>query len=145
MNWYRYIRHLKTTPVATYVGVSLLCLLAGTLLFHAGAAWGERSALERLRRGPNSSPPLFGFLPHSFMPEGHGAIGTISSTSLPTFTMRSREDDDIVVLVSSSTVVVGGSAHAVQDLATNQAVVIIGSPNSDNVLEARVIRILPPQ
>jgi hypothetical protein len=77
------------------------------------------------------------------MPEGHGAIGIISSTSLPTFTVRSREDDMVTVVVSSSTVVVGSSAHTSADLAPNQTVVIIGSPNNENMLQARVIRVLP--
>ncbi|MDQ5955223.1 MAG: hypothetical protein QG621_226 [Patescibacteria group bacterium] len=145
MTWHQYIHRIHSSRLATYAGVSLLCLLAGTLLFHAGAVWGERSAMERMRRGPGGPPPLFGFLPHSFMPEGHGAIGVISSTSLPILIMRSRENDDIEVLVSSSTVVVGGAARSPADLTLDQTVVIVGSPDTSGILQARFIRVLPPR
>lgn len=137
------LHKILSSRVILLVAICFVVMLALALIFHAGASWGERSAMERMRHGAGGPPPFFGFLPHSFMPEGHGAIGTISSTSLPTFTMRSRENDMVTVVVSSSTVVVGGSAHTPADLAPNQTVVIIGSPNSDNMLQARVIRVLP--
>jgi hypothetical protein len=137
------LHKILSSRVVLLVAICLGIMLAFALVFHAGASWGERSAIERMRRGPGGPPPFFGFLPHSFMPEGHGAIGIISSTSLPTFTMRSREDDMVTVVVSSSTVVVGSSAHTSADLAPNQTVVIIGSPNNENMLQARVIRVLP--
>lgn len=118
-------------------------MLVGLLIFHAGYSYGERSAYGRMHGAGYATSPLgFGFLPHGFMPEGHGAVGTISSISLPTFTLQERDGDEEVVRVSSSTSIRADSgANALQ---VGEAVVVIGEPNDgDEQMNAIIIHILP--
>ena len=148
MNWKHYIYRVGRSHALTLAVVFVGGVLAVALIFHAGASWGERRAIERLHQRAGAPPPEFGFLPHSFMPEGHGAIGTITiiSTSTPTtFTLHTREDDDVLVYISTSTVITGGGARSAADLLTQQTVVVLGSPADENELDAHVVRVLPPQ
>ena len=129
--------------VLATIGIALLCLL----MFQAGVAFGERRAFHQMRamtgRGPMAE---FGFLSHSFIPGagGHGVVGTITSVTLPTFTITTREGEIETVVVASSTVVRGQPGQTANDLRTGEGVVILGEPeNGSEKFTARFINIVP--
>jgi len=135
-----------------------LCAFAAVLILlltlDAGIALGERHAYQRLSRsrtmGSMMPPPPglmdggFGFLPHGFMQEEHGAVGTITGLSLPTITVETRSGESEVVRVATSTMINGGPATSTDSLAVGQKVIVIGEPDEDEGgVGARLIRILP--
>ncbi len=129
------------------------------LVFDAGFVLGSRRAMEM--HGPRmitmrgtAQGPNFGFggwgvaMPHGFLPEGHGAVGTIESISLPTITISTRDGDDAeTVLLTPQTKIQGATSSISQDqLQVGQEVVALGEPGTTtaNQLTAVIIRILPP-
>jgi hypothetical protein len=139
--------------------LALGAVLVLFLVFDAGFVLGSRRALEM--HGPRmigmrgTMPgPNFGFggwgvaMPHGFIPEGHGAVGTIESISLPTITISTRDGDDTeTVLLTPQTKVQGATTSISQDqLQIGQEVVALGEPGTTtaNQLTAVLIRILPP-
>jgi hypothetical protein len=118
-------------------------LFVALLIFHAGVSLGERHALERSR--PNGSSVFGPGMPHSFMPEGHGAVGTIQAVSLPTLTLTERDgESETVVLTASTTVEEGPQMVAPASLTAGENIVVIGMPGAnDDQIRAELVRVIP--
>lgn len=120
------------------------------LIFEAGMAAGQH---RPMRHSPGKGPgtPGPGGILGSFMPEqgyienGHGAVGTIATVTLPTFILQSRGGLEQVIHVGTSTVITGGSSNTGTALQSGEIVIVVGDPDdTDNGhLEARIIHILP--
>lgn len=136
--------------------LGLGALLVLLLVFDAGLAVGTRRAME-LRGGPRvdgHSAPMFGIggfgvtMPHGFIPDGHGAVGTIQSINLPTITIKTRDGDtEEVVLSDSTTIESATTSMNATNLAVGQQIVAVGNPNaatSSQRMTAELIRVLPP-
>lgn len=145
MTWRAPWEKISHSTTSTVVVIVLGEVLVGLLIFHAGVAYGERNAFDRMNGTQESPPPFgFGFLPHGFIPEGHGAVGTITAVTLPTFTLEERDGDEEVVRVSSSTNI-RADVGTDTTLQIGDAVVVIGEPNSDSEqMNAQLIHIVPP-
>ena len=129
-------------------------LLVLFLVFDAGFALGTRRGLEM--RGDHQigrQGPMFGFggfgvaIPHSFIPDGHGAVGTIEQVSLPTLSIKTRDGDSEQVTLSPQTTIESPTTTlSQQDLHVGEEIVAVGDPNTatSTQLEAELIRILPP-
>ena len=129
------------TVVLVVVGEILVCLL----VFQAGVAFGERRVFHGMHDPSHGLIPEFGFLSHSFIPQGHGVVGTITNVSLPTFTVATREGEVETVTVSTSTVIRGFPGITEHDLRAGQDVTILGNPeNSSEEFTARFINIMMP-
>lgn len=146
MNWHprlRDISHSHGTTIALVVGGELI---VGLLIFHAGTAFGERHALSRMHMGRQLAPVLgMGFLPHGFMPDEHGAVGTIMNITLPLLTLKTRDGREESVRIASSTQVRSTSADpSVDQLKVGQSVIVLGDPDdtAPGDIDARLIRIL---
>ena|ERR1035437_5737438 len=128
-------------------GVLLAIILAG-LIFHAGVVVGShRGSFGNPGMRGEFRPPFFpeGFaMPHGFIQDGHGAVGTITTLSLPTFLMQTREGTSQTIFVSTSTIIQNMGAPDTATLATGDNVLVLGSPDSQNRIDAKIIRILPP-
>ena len=141
MNWRRLSERYNVSRGATIALVGLAAIIVALLLFHAGVSFGERRALSRIRSLGGPSP----LLQHGFIPEGHGAVGTISAISLPTFTLQARDGDQETVTVGSSTIIRGTGALSAADLRVGDDIIVIGDPSeSSETITARFIHILPP-
>jgi hypothetical protein len=127
----------------------LFALVLAFLIFHAGVVVGEHQPM-RGHFGPDGRAPgpLGGFMPQEAFIDGHGAVGTVATVTLPMFTMTTRGGGAQTVETGSSTTVTGGQTGTTADLAHGETVVIIGDPKeADNDatgdLDARIIHILP--
>jgi hypothetical protein len=133
------------------IGVTVVAL---SILF-VGIRIGERKArfagqfgdnFERNFVGPRGGmmDGMMGGFFSERLPGGHGAIGEILSVNLPQIVITGPDNLEKTVLVGTSTTVrlfqenVQGSQLKVGDF-----VVVIGDPNSNGQIEARLIRIMP--
>ena len=76
------------------------------------------------------------------MQNGHGAVGTIQTVTLPTFVMQTREGTDQTVLVGTSTIIRNARGMTTKTLTTGSHVIVLGEPDSQNRIDAKFINIL---
>ena len=122
--------------------VSLLIFSAGvTVGFHKasfGRAWGDN---YEHNFGMRPNHPMFG---QDNFPNANGAIGKIIKITLPTIIVQDKDNTEKVVLIKDDTKIQKMmSIIKPSDLATDDFVVIIGSPNTQGQIEAKLIRIMP--
>ncbi len=122
--------------------VSLLIFSAGvTVGFHKasfGRAWGDN---YEHNFGMRPNHPMFG---QDNFPNANGAIGKIIKITLPTIIVQDKDNTEKVVLIKDDTKIQKMmSIIKPSDLATDDFVVIIGSPNDQGQIEAKLIRIMP--
>ncbi len=127
-------------------GLLLVCLV-----FFAGISVGYRKASFAYRWGEtyhrNFGGPTAGFLP-GVPPEDfvnrHGAFGRVVSVELPELLIESPDGLEKTILVGTSTTVMKFRDRIMpSDIELNDRAVVIGSPNNDAQIEARLIRIMP--
>jgi hypothetical protein len=122
--------------------VTLLIFSAGINVgFHKasfGRAWGEN--YER----------NFGMMPNRLMfgrdnfPNANGAIGKIIKIELPTIIVQDKDNIEKVVLIKNDTQIQKTKeAVTINDLKIDDFVVVIGAPNDQGQIEAKLIRIMP--
>lgn len=137
----------KYKRITTIVGITVLLLVvfqAGMFVGFHKAKMGihgderfERAYGEHFKNGP------FGF-PQDDFPEAHGASGRVLSVNLPTIIVEGR-DSEKTVLVGADTVIRKDRSKVQAGLiAPNDFVIVIGSPNEKQEIEAKLIRMLPP-
>ena len=122
--------------------VSLLIFSAGvTVGFHKasfGRAWGDN---YEHNFGMRPNHPMFG---QDNFPNANGAIGKIIKITLPTIIVQDKDNTEKVVLIKDDTKIQKiMSAVKSSDLAVDDFVIIIGSPNTQGQIEAKLIRIMP--
>jgi hypothetical protein len=76
--------------------------------------------------------------------EAHGAIGRVVSISLPTLIVEDRNMEKLIRVSSSTEVRKGHQKITVNEIMPNDFIVVFGSPNQSNEVEAKLIRTLPP-
>lgn len=125
------------------------------IIFQAGQATGFRKAkfagnfgnnFERNFMGPERGmmdkieSKSFGRI----MLGGHGAVGEITSLSLPQIVVLGPDNIEKIVVLSSTTQIHEFSeVKEPSDLKIGVSVVILGSPNESGQIEAKLIRIMP--
>ena len=148
----KYFEKMFASKKARWAACIILVIILAGLIFHAGVVVGSHRGQFRggefgnpgMRNG--FRPPFFpeGFeMPHGFIQDGHGAVGTITALSLPTFQMQTREGINQTIFVSTSTIIRSGDAQNSTTLATGENVIVLGTPDSQNRIDAKIIRILP--
>jgi hypothetical protein len=73
--------------------------------------------------------------------EGHGAFGEIIELRDTGFVIKGRGDVEKIVVTTKDTVVMKGRETVKNELKVGDSVVIIGSPNEEGQIEAKLIRI----
>lgn len=117
-------------------------LLVAALIFHA-----HRGEFGRFGRERGFRPPFFPVgieFPRDFISGGHGAVGTITALTLPTFALETREGTSETILVGTSTLIRSRGTGNAQALSAGDQVVVLGEPDSQGRIDAKFIRILPP-
>lgn len=130
----------KVLVIMCIIGV--LIIFAGifkageTMGFHQasfGCNWGKN--YERnfgMMRGPDN------------LPNANGSIGKIIKVELPTIVVQDRDGLEKVILIGDDTVTrLMMQTVASSYLKVNNFVVVIGSPNAQGQIEAKLIRIMP--
>ncbi len=127
----------------------LVGLFFALLIFQAGMYAGYRKAAFSYGMGaayynvfegqPGGNFPRGGFV------EAHGAAGKIISIHLPTFVLEGPDNLEKVILIDDDTEIRRFRAVASSsDLAAGDFVIVIGEPNDEAEVTAKLIRILPP-
>ena len=132
-------------------GFVIVVLVFGTGMFVGGmkAKFSYRWA-ESYHK--NFAGPKGGFLydwrqlppfPGDFI-EGHGTFGEIIKIEGNTLIIKGRGDVEKIVLVTEKTIIQSGRKDIkILDLKVDDQVVIIGSPNEEGQIEAKLIRVFP--
>ena len=141
--------------VLKWVILGLLVIVVVALVFGAGIFIGERKArfsyrwAEQYQR--NFAGPRAGFftdwrsLPRGDFLEGNGVFGSIIKIEGNTLIIKGQGDIEKVVLVNDKTSFKAGMKDIkISDLKVDDWVVIIGNPNEQGQIEARLIRLFNP-
>jgi len=142
---YFFTKNIKWVLWGTFAVVLAL------LIFHAGVVVGSHEPRGRMNGAPNGQfmngqGPLGSIMPtQGYVEDAHGAVGTIATVTLPTFTMQSRDGMTEKIYAGTSTVVTGGTMPNTGALKGGLLFIVIGDPGDtdDGYLEARIIHILP--
>lgn len=147
-----YIQSKNFTHVLCALG-TLIILLA---VFQAGIMVGVHKAKFSFHMGENYYRAFEGADRHDRggialhahereFTDAHGAVGKILKVALPTLIVLGPDQIEKTVIVGADTTVRHfRDAGSMNDLAPDQYIVVIGSPNDRAELNARLIRILPP-
>ncbi len=125
------------------IGIAIVALLIFSLGvvvgFHKasfGRAWEEN--YERNFGLMPNRPPLDNF------PNASGATGKIIKVTLPTIIVEDRNNTEKVVLIKDDTQIQEMRAVVTaNDLKIDDFVIVIGTPNTQGQIEAKLIRIMP--
>jgi hypothetical protein len=133
---------------------TLATIIAVLVIFQAGRFVGFRQAGFAYHMGDNyyqafeGGPRDGGMMrnnPFGDIPGGHGAVGKIVRINLPSIVISTPDNLEKTILVNNDTSVKRFRNNAsTSDFKVGDMVVIIGQPNQDSVIEAKLIRLLPP-
>jgi len=143
------LRAFADSPKAMGVIVVVVALLMIIATFEAGRSFGLREAHRVGAWSENYArnfgrPTGPGFGPHSPFPGGHGAEGTIAEIQLPTFTVVDDDYPEQTVRVNVDTIIRGSQGNvASTTLAVGEDVIVLGAPDTQGVINAKLIRITP--
>lgn len=144
----------KGNDVLKWIIVGLAVLLVIILIFNIGMFVGANKAKFSYKwaenyhqnfSGPQQGffgnwrrPPIF---PDNFI-EGHGIFGEIIKINDTDFIIKDRGDIEKVVLIDEDTVIKDKMENIEKsELKTGTYVVVIGSPNEQGQIQAKLIRI----
>lgn len=145
-----YVQSKNFTKILLVVGI-LTCVL---IIFNAGffvgfrkssflCGWSKnysRNFGERLdfrMKGP-------GFIRDSKAPISHGVIGKIISVSLPEVVVIDNDGIEKIVVITSDTKIMSFREEVKQEnLKVDSFIMVIGAPNDQSKIEAKLIRIMP--
>lgn len=140
---------LKLLKVMGVVIIGLLIFSLGTIVgFHKatfGRSWGENYKENFAighRAGPLGGIANLGMT--DYFPNAHGAVGEIIKIESPNIIVQDRDNTEKVVYISDSTPIEkAGEKIKILDLKLDDFVVVIGNPNPQGIIEAKLIRIMP--
>ncbi len=137
-----------TKKTVVYVALALGCLIILVLDFRLGVFVGLEKAQfgsrwdEHYRRNILGSPMMFG-LPGPGL-NAHGVVGPIVSIQGNTLVVKGEDAEKTIVVPANAAIL--GRPHERLDfsaLKVGEQVSVIGGPNSEGQIEARLVRILP--
>ncbi len=77
-------------------------------------------------------------------PNAHGTVGKIIKIELPTIIVQDKDETEKVVLIKDDTSIRSGKTDITKnDLKVDDFIVVIGSPNTQGQIEAKLVRIMP--
>ncbi|HRZ30531.1 MAG TPA: hypothetical protein P5274_02610 [Candidatus Paceibacterota bacterium] len=133
---------------------TLAVVVTVLVIFQAGRFVGFRQASFSYRLGDNyyrafEGPRLGGMkeggMPFGDLPSGHGAVGEIIKVSLPTLIVSTPDNLEKTILLKEDTLIRHFREEVSSaDLKSGDMVIVVGEPNQDSIIEAKLIRILPP-
>ena len=143
----------KTLKVATYIFGILFIFF---LIFQAGVSvgfhkakfardWGQNYYQNFGPRGGGRNP-----MPKMMMgmgdrfPNANGANGKIIKLDLPTLIVQDLDNTEKVILINDETKIVSQKEEiSVDNLKVDNFIVVIGNPNDQGQIEAKLIRLMP--
>jgi len=143
--------YFQNPDVLKWVIVGLVCFVLVIVAFGAGVKIGASKAKFSYRWAEsyhkNFGGPRGGFLgdwqrfPAGDFISGHGAFGEIIEIKDNSFVIKGRENVEKVIITNEDTAITRGRETIKDGLNVGDRVVIIGSPNEEGQIEAKLIRI----
>jgi hypothetical protein len=142
--------------ILKWILIGLGVFIIAALIFKAGMFVGAMKANFSYRWAEqyhkNFAGPQAGFFgdwripPFGDFIEGHGTFGEIIKIEGNNLIVKGRENIEKIVLVNEKTVIKSGFKDIkISDLKVGDIIVIIGSPNEQGQIEAKLIRVFPPK
>lgn len=133
--------------------VALVSVIGALLVFQAGVFVGYHKALfsyrggERffmmMEGGPKGYAAQAGIPSDDFGPS-HGAVGRIVSVSLPTFVIAGPDKRERTVTIGDDTEIrLFRQTASTSEIRTDRFALVLGEPDQDGSIEARLVRIMP--
>lgn len=145
--------YFNNPDVLKWIIVGLVCFVLVILAFGAGVKVGTSKAKFSYRWAEsyhkNFGGPRGGFVddwrrfPAGDFISGHGAFGEIIEINDSGFVVRGRENVEKVVITNEETTITKGRETIKNGLKVGDRVVVIGSPNEEGKIEAKLIRVFP--
>ncbi|HWA32079.1 MAG TPA: hypothetical protein VG694_01345 [Candidatus Paceibacterota bacterium] len=150
------IKKFIGSKALTRVIYGLGILVVAALIFHAGSVVGFRKASfghaweEHYEENfgmmagvnPVNGPAGFGMM--SDFPNAHGAAGKIIKVEPSDLIVEDRDGTEKVILFDDDTDLrKGRNSISTADLKIDDFAVVIGSPNDQGQIEAKMIRVMP--
>jgi len=133
--------------------IGICIFIVAALIFQAGVFVGYKKAEFSGRFGDNYSrafggekrgPGMMGGFPEDIFVGGHGTAGKIVRISLPTIIVADRDNVEKVVTIEDDTSIRSyRDAVKITDLKVGDFVIILGSPDDQGQIVAKLIRITP--
>ena len=141
----------QNPDVLKWIIIGLAGFIVIILIFGAGMKVGTLKAKYSYRWADNYHKnfggPSRGFVgnwrsfPRSDFIEGHGAFGEIIEINASGFVIQGRGDIEKIIVTTKDTVIKKGRETVEGELQVGIRAVIIGSPNEEGQIEAKLIRI----
>ena len=143
------IKKILESKVAVRILYGIGIFIVAMLIFSAGITVGFNKASFGHAWGENYERN-FGMMPNRLMfggdnfPNAHGAIGKIIKIELPTIIVQDRDNTEKVILIKNDTQIQKLKENiTINDLKMDDFIVVIGTPNEQGQIEAKLIRIMP--
>ena len=134
----------KIILILSVVVVALAIFQSGMFIGYRQATFSNRWD-SRYERGLND--PKSPFAPFMMMEGGvnpHGAFGQIVSKNLPKLLVKGpRNAEEIVVLDNNTSIRKLRNIASTSDLTIGKEIIVIGEPNDEGEIRAKLIRIMP--
>lgn len=139
------------SDILKWIIIGLLFIVVIVLVFGVGIWVGGKKAkfsyhwAEQYHK--NFAGPRVGFFsdwrnfPRGDFIEGHGAFGEIIELQVSGFVIKGRGDVEKVIVTTEDTIIKKGRKTVKDKLKVGDRAVIIGSPNEEGQIEAKLIRI----
>lgn len=147
----------KSSKRVRTIVLSLSVLIVALIIFRAGISVGYHKAAFSYRLGenyyyrafsPNKGPMMgigFAEFDRDDLTSGHGAIGKIVKINLPTFVVSSPDNIEKIVTINDDTQVRRfRDTASSSDLRLDESVIVIGTPDDNGQIVAKLIRLIPP-
>lgn len=140
-----FLKSERFVHLLTAIGFVIIAIF----IFEAGVAVGFHKAgfaraWEEHYRTNFGAPSAYG-IPSRTLPDPHGAVGTVVSVTPPTFAVTAPGRAEEIVRIGDDTLIRDGAATvSADDIAPGKYVIVIGMPGDEGVIDARLVRVLPP-
>lgn len=142
----------QNKDILKWVIIGLLAIVVIVLVFGVGILVGEKRAKFSYRWAEQYhklfAGPSLGFFrdwrnfPRGEFIEAYGAFGEIIELKGNEFVIKGKENVEKVILITEKTIIQKGREKLKkEDLKVGNFVVVIGSPNEEGKIEAKMIRI----
>ena len=151
MNIKEYIKSqsFKGILIGIFIVITIL------VIFQAGVVVGGRKASFAHRFGDNfernfRDPRGGGLMPKGMplgtdTPGGHGAVGQIVSIALPHVVVAGPDNLEKTIIISTDTRIREFRSELTpNDLEVGDFIIVLGTPNDEGQVEAKLIRLAPP-
>ena len=133
--------------VGILYGIGIVIVL--TLIFSMGVSVGFHKASfgrawgDNYERNFGMMPGRSGFGKDNF-PNTHGATGKIIKIELPTIIVQDKDNTEKIILIKDDTKIQKMMKDInMNELAVDDFIIVIGSPNDKGQIEAKLLRVMP--